>query len=315
MRVTHTPTLTHVPDLIGLHGGHSRWPRRVLAVVSVLVLSCGGLAQQALPNAEPAATSIASLDALATKVGQLATTDAAAAGHAVFTAADERQSGFGDFEVDLRMVLRSRAGATVERKLELAQMEIIDAGDRLRVVFQTPKAIRGTALLSHGQLTREDDQWLYLPALKRVKKIASRNRSGPFLGSEFSYEDLSSQEVGKYLYRYVGEEACGELRCYVVERRPGENIYSGYLRQVFWIDVTELRTWKVEYYNRGDRLLKTLNAQNFQRHIERFWRAGTLTMQNHVTGKSTELHWENFRYGVGLVAERDFSKTSLRRLR
>jgi len=248
-------------------------------------------------------------------IAQLAATDPAAAGRAVFTAADERQSGFGDFEVDLRMLLRSRSGSSVERELDLAQMEIPDQGDRLLVVFQTPKAIRGTALLSHGQITREDDQWLYLPALKRVKKIASRNRSGPFLGSEFSYEDLSSQEVGKYDYRYISEEPCGEQSCYLVERRPGESIYSGYLRQVFWIDTTALRTWKVEYYNRGDRLLKTLTAHDFQLHKDRFWRADRLVMQNHVTGKSTELHWENFRYGVGLVAERDFSTTSLRRVR
>lgn len=241
--------------------------------------------------------------------------DPSAAGLAVFTAADQQQSGFGDFEVDLRMVLRSRTGASVERELDLAQIETPNAGDRLLVVFQTPKAIRGTALLSHGQITREDDQWLYLPALKRVKKIASRNRSGPFLGSEFSYEDLTSQEVSKYRYEFLREEACGELRCYVVERRAGEGIHSGYLRQVFWIDSTDLRTWKVEYYNRGDRLLKTLTAADFRQHDGRFWRADKLVMQNHLSGKSTELHWENFRYGVGLVAERDFSTTSLRRAR
>jgi len=99
----------------------------------------------------------------------------------IFQEADRRQSGFQDMLVNLTMVLRNRKGAAVERELDLKQLEVPEGGDRLMVVFNTPKAIRGTALLSHGQLTREDDQWLYLPALKRVKKIASRNRSGPFL--------------------------------------------------------------------------------------------------------------------------------------
>ena len=137
--------------------------------------------------------------------------------------------------------------------------------------------------MSHGQLTREDDQWLYLPALKRVKKIASRNRSGPFLGSEFSYEDLSTQEVEKYRYRFLRQEACGDGQCFVVERRPGPAIFSGYQRQVYWIDTEEYRTRKVDYYNRGDRLTKTLTASDYRRYPvgeTGIWKAGRMLMNN-----------------------------------
>ena len=243
----------------------------------------------------------------------------------IFQEADRRQSGFQDMLVNLTMVLRNRKGAAVERELDLKQLEVPEGGDRLMVVFNTPKAIRGTALLSHGQLTREDDQWLYLPALKRVKKIASRNRSGPFLGSEFSYEDLSTQEVVKYSYQFLREEACGdqdEQSCLVVERRPGPNLYSGYVRQVFWIDSEHFRTLKVDYYNRGDRLTKTLVGSDFQQFSvggedakRTLWKTGHMMMTNHVTGKSTELKWDNFKFGSGLSAERDLSTTSLRRVR
>lgn len=242
-------------------------------------------------------------------------TDAGGRGLALFQEADRRQSGFGDMLVDVTMVLRNRRGKAVERELELKQLEVPEGGDKLMVVFQTPKAIRGTALLSHGQLTREDDQWLYLPALKRVKKIASRNRSGPFLGSEFSYEDLSSQEVTKYSYRYLREEACGETQCYVIERRPGPVLYSGYLRQVFWLDTEHYRTLKVDYYNRGDRLTKTLIASEFERFANGIWKPRRMQMSNLVTGKSTDLLWRDFEFGVGLSADRDLSTTSLLRVR
>jgi len=238
-----------------------------------------------------------------------------ARGLAVFEEADRRASGFGDMQVQLTMVLRNRKGDEVERELSLKQLEESAGGDKLMVVFNTPKAIRGTALLSHGQLTREDDQWLYLPALKRVKKIASRNRTGPFLGSEFSYEDLSTQEVSKYTYRYLREEDCEGGRCHVIERKPGPNLFSGYLRQEFWVDSKHYRTLKVDYYNRGDRLSKTLVASDFEQFPNGLWKPARMLMSNLVTGKSTELRWRDFEFGVGLSAERDLSTASLRRVR
>ena len=247
-------------------------------------------------------------------------------GLAVFEEADRRQSGYTDMQVDLKMILRNRRGKAVERQLDLKQLEVPGGGDKLMVVFNSPKAIRGTALLSHGQLDREDDQWLYLPTLKRVKKIASRNRSGPFLGSEFSYEDLSTQEVEKYTYRFLRQEPCGEQSCFVVERKPGPNLFSGYKRQVFWVDSEHYRTIKIDYYNKGDRLVKTLTASDFKEFprpssgpenvpAEGIWKPEKLLMTNHVTGKSTELLWSDFRFAVGLTAQRDLSTTSLRRVR
>ena len=281
------------------------------------------VAQSAFAAAEPISESVSEAPAQNQSAAGLR-------GLEIFQEADRRQSGFQDMLVNLTMVLRNRKGTAVERKLDLKQLEVPEGGDRLMVVFNTPKAIRGTALLSHGQLTREDDQWLYLPALKRVKKIASRNRSGPFLGSEFSYEDLSTQEVVKYSYEFLREEACGDLSCLVVERKPGPNLYSGYLRQVFWIDTEHYRTQKVDYYNRGNRLTKTLIGSDFQQFAladvgndggddgaagRSIWKTKRMMMTNHVTGKSTELKWDNFKFGSGLSAERDLSTTSLRRVR
>jgi len=118
---------------------------------------------------------------------------------------------------------------------------------------------------------------------------------------------------------------CGdqdEQSCLVVERRPGPNLYSGYVRQVFWIDSEHFRTLKVDYYNRGDRLTKTLVGSDFQQFSvggedakRTLWKTGHMMMTNHVTGKSTELKWDNFKFGSGLSAERDLSTTSLRRVR
>lgn len=85
-----------------------------------------------------------------------------------------------------------------------------------------PRDVQGTALLTHGHINSQDDQWLYLPALKRVKRISATARSGSFMGSEFSYEDMSSPEVEEYTHKYLRDEPCGELTCTVTEQVPLE---------------------------------------------------------------------------------------------
>jgi hypothetical protein len=235
-------------------------------------------------------------------------------GTAIFVEKDRLDSGYQDLQVSLQMVLRDRRGNESRRELEISQLEMADDGDRLLVVFDTPKAIRGTALLSYSHRVEPDDQWLYLPAHARVKKIASRNKSGPFLSSEFAYEDMALQEVEKFTYRLLGTETCGSSACFRVERVPRDE-YSGYSRQEVLLDRQALRVQRIEYFDRAQRPLKILTASNYVLHQERFWKAGRMNMENLQTGKSTELLWRDYRFATGLSAERDFSTNSLYRAR
>lgn len=236
-----------------------------------------------------------------------------ATGLEIFEDRDARNSGYVDYQVELTMVLRNSLGDESRRHLKIAQLEIPDDGDKLLIVFETPKVIKGTALLSFGHKQEPDDQWLYLPAVKRVKKIASRNKSGPFLGSEFAFEDLASQEVEKYRYRYVGEAVVDGIACHVVERYPNDP-FSGYTRQIVWLDQSELRILKVHYFDRKKSHSKTLVLDDYRRYAGRFWKPGRMVMENLQTGKSTELIWGDYAFGVGLVEERDFSTNSLKRV-
>jgi outer membrane lipoprotein-sorting protein len=234
-------------------------------------------------------------------------------GKAIFVELDKRNSGYQDLQVDLKMILRNSLGAESERLLSISMLEVATGGDKLLIVFDTPKAIKGTALLSIGHLVEPDDQWLYLPALSRVKKIASRNKSGPFLGSEFAFEDLATAEVEKFDYRYLRDEDLDGVPCFVVERIPRDE-YSGYTRQNVWVD-HDYRVRKVDYYDRKESLLKTLAVSDFRLYENRYWKGLRMFMDNHESGKTTELLWSDFHFGVGLVDERDFSTNSLKRAR
>jgi hypothetical protein len=234
-------------------------------------------------------------------------------GTQIFAERERRNAGWQDYQVALTMVLRNALGEESRRELEIRQLEVPTDGDKLLVVFDTPKAIKGTALLSFGHKVGPDDQWLFLPAMQRVKKIASVNKSGPFLGSEFAFEDLASQKIEKYTYKYIGPDRLDGVACHVIERYPVDP-YSGYTRQIVWLDDDELRIRQVHYFDRKDSHLKTLTMTDYKLYLSAYWKAARWSMTNLQTGKSTELLWGDYAFRVGLQDERDFSTNSLKRV-
>jgi len=219
-------------------------------------------------------------------------------GHAIMKQQDDRNSGFKDYTTTMAMTLKNAQGEETVRNLRAGGLEVKNDGDKSYMIFDKPADVRGTAILTHSHI-KNDDQWLFLPAVKRVKRLNSSNKSGPFMGSEFAYEDLSSPMLEKYSYNYLREEKCGDLSCYVIERTPRyEN--SGYTKQIVWVDTKELRTLKIDYYDRKNELLKTLTNTGFKLYVKKFWRAETGTMVNHQTKKSTVLISRDFVFGKGL---------------
>jgi hypothetical protein len=239
-------------------------------------------------------------------------------GIAIAVEADARDLGFGSFTADGEMVLRDKQGRESRRVFSNRTLErvAIDVGDMGAIVFAKPRDIRGTALLTHANIEpKDDDQWLYLPAVKRVKRISSSNRTGKFVSSEFSYEDLGSQEVADFSHTWLRDEACptdATLKCFVVESKP-KNKKSGYSRRVAWIDQTEYRLQGIEFYNRRGDHEKTLTFTGYQQYLEKFWRAASMRMVNKQTGKSTDLLWTNYSFNAGL-SESDFNAQRLKKL-
>lgn len=227
--------------------------------------------------------------------------------------AEKRESGFGDFTSELNMTLRNRHGEESTRLIRVKTLEVNGDGDKSLSIFDTPRDVKGTAFLSFSHKEGPDDQWLYLPALKRVKRISSNNKSGPFMGSEFAFEDLSSQEVEKYTYKYLRNENLNGMETYVLERDPVDK-KSGYTRQVVWYDISEYRPWKIDYYDRKNDLLKTLKYEDYRKYIDKIWKAHSMAMVNHQTGKSTLLTWKDYKFQNGYT-DRDFNKNSLKNVR
>jgi len=238
----------------------------------------------------------------------------AAKGLKIIKEQEKRDRGWRDSQATLQMILRNKSGKETVRDMRILALEVARDGDKTLTIFDNPRDVKGTALLTYSHGLEDDEQWLFLPALKRVKRIASKNKSGPFMGSEFAFEDMTSFEVEEYTYTFLRDEPCptdSSLTCFVVEAVPVDK-NSGYTKHIVWIDHKEYRTHFVEFYDRKHSLLKTLEATQFKKYKRKYWRAHQSLMTNKQNGKSTLLKVEKLKFRTGLKAN-DFSQNSLKR--
>ena len=147
---------------------------------------------------------------------------AASRGREIFAEVSARNSGYGDQQANVTMQLRRKSGATTTRVMNMATLEVPNDGARTIVSFNNPLDVKGTEVLTYTHSAADDEQWIYLPAFKRVKQISDANKTTSFMGSEFTYEDLNSLNIQlpKFDYRYLRTEELDGTQCHVVERVP-----------------------------------------------------------------------------------------------
>ncbi|MDO8453143.1 MAG: outer membrane lipoprotein-sorting protein [Sulfurimonas sp.] len=220
----------------------------------------------------------------------------------------ENMSGYKDSISINTMILKNAQGVENIRKLEIKKLESSD-GDKTLVGFLYPIDIKDTKLLSYEEIGEDDKQWLYLPALKRVKRISSGDKSGSFMASEFSYEDISSQNYKKYSYLEEVQKIVKDDAEYFVITRVPKDKESGYLKQVLYIDTQTYLAKFGAYFDKQNRLLKEVSFLEYIK-LEGVYRIKKMEMFNVQTKKSSVLTWDEDRIKVGL-SEDDFSKRVL----
>ncbi len=255
---------------------------------------------------------VAGLLALAT-VAALAAPGAAAQdarerGHAIVREMEQRSRGYGDFEADLLMRVENGDRERL-RKMRVRGLEAQD-GDRTRIVLERPADLARTEFLSVLAADGSRSQWIYLPTARRVRRISGSQASDSFLGSHFTFDDMSPPSMEGFSYRWIRDEDVSGLDAVLVERirRGGA---GGYPRQLLWIDLERYLLHRVEYFDGGGARRRSLDIADY-REIGGFWRAGRMTMVDLRDGGSTTLEWTDLRLGVGLTA-RDFDPARLGR--
>jgi hypothetical protein len=198
------------------------------------------------------------------------------------------------------MVIKERGGSSRELMLDQYSKDGPN-GSRGVMQFQRPASVAGTRFLTMETPRGVNDQWIFLPSIGKVRRIAASEGSGSFMGSDFSYDDIASasRSVDVDNHRLLREETLNGRVCYVLESTPKDSGYQ-YSRMIQWIDKESSVLYKLELYDRrnvaaGGTLVKVIEMGNFKDVQGRLTPHST-TVTTVAAGTSTELIIEIIRY-------------------
>ena len=230
-------------------------------------------------------------------------------GYDIMKLADERYTG-DTAQYRLTMTLNSGRGAPRVREAGYYFKDYGDT-DKVLMIFRTPRDVAGTGYLSFSyDDDQDDDIWLYLPAMKRVRRITGSGKNDDFMGTDFTYEDMGSRNLNKDNFVLLGEETVDGEPCYLVEAKPKDG-KDPYGRRVIRVRKESYIITAVDYYDRQNRLLKELRVYGISR-IDGIWTAQKMEMTNVQNKHSTVIEMSDIRFNVPLD-DSIFAVTNLER--
>jgi hypothetical protein len=218
-----------------------------------------------------------------------------------------------DEEEHQALKLASKAGATKERKLVRYLLSGAGDLDKILVRFTAPRDVENTGLLTWEGKDGNDDQWLYLPTVKKPKRIAASGKKNRFMGTDFAYEDLRPENVAANTYAMIGTEVLDGVAYFVIDATPATERQasdSGYSRRRIWVRKDTLVTVKREYYDKAGKLEKVETHRKLVNVAGPVWRADEIEMQDVVNGTRTLITVESRAVNRGLKDD-FFTETEL----
>lgn len=215
-----------------------------------------------------------------------------------------------DMKSNLSMTLINARGE--QRVRELRQfMKTTSEVEKKIMFFLSPPDVRNTSFMNFSYADgRDDDQWIYLPALQRVRRISSDSKSDYFMGSDFTYDDLGDRHPDEDRHTLTGEETLDGHACYIVESRPRDSNYM-YSKTVTWVMKDSYLGLKREFYDQNGKLLKTLKVSEFEK-INGFWTILETEMHNNQRNHRTIMRLSNIQYNTG-ISDNQFTERSMSR--
>ena len=203
-----------------------------------------------------------------------------------------------DMRAKVQMKLANPQGQIREREMTMLRINLGKSGDqRYYIYFHGPADVKGTSFLVWKYPVKEDDRWIFVPTLKLVKRIAADDKRSSFVGSDFTYEDVSGRDLDDETHVLVRKEDLGGRPAYVVESKPKAQM--DYSRRVSWIDRERWLPLKEEYFDVRNELLRTFTADKVEQ-TGKYWTITARTMKNLQSGHRSEVVFREVEYEVGL---------------
>jgi hypothetical protein len=222
---------------------------------------------------------------------------------------DEREKG-DDASLKMDMTLIDKKGRERQRKLFIIRKDF-KGKDKLLLRFTYPEDIKGTSFLVWEHSGRDNERFLYLPALGRIRRIATREKDENFAGTDFSYEDISGRKLEDYTYKLIEEKIISEGKdCYLLASYPKEKD-PRYPKILSYVRKDNFVTIKAQYYNKKGEIEKTYRVLKLEK-INGIWTALELSMENHKTNHKTFIKIKDLQYNKGISGRR-FERRALKR--
>ncbi len=227
---------------------------------------------------------------------------------------NEAQILANDEQFEIMMTLTNDKGKNRVRELkQVTKRDNLNNRSSL-ITFSSPADVKGTGFLAIENPKAEDDQWLYLPALNKTRRISAADKSDNFMGSDLAYEDLDTEETSEYDYKLTGSKTIGNVDHFVIEATPNnakKKKESGYSKRILFVRKDNYMFSLIKYFDKNNELVKELQAADIRiAKDSKKWRAYKIIVNNIKTGHKTTLVYKNIIINKG-VSNDAFSKRNL----
>jgi outer membrane lipoprotein-sorting protein len=213
------------------------------------------------------------------------------------------------------MRLINKRGQERNRKIEYFNKTDENDNDKVLMRFIEPADVKGVGLLTIEHSDRDDDQWLYLPALRKVRRISSSDQGDNFMGTDYTYEDIRSEKLDEHEYNLMGSETIDGHDCYLIVALPStekQKQESGYSRREIWMRKDILLMRQIKYYDKKGELLKIEVRKDMVEAAPNLYRPNFMEMNNVKTGHTTQITFDKREINKG-IPERIFTERELKR--
>lgn len=215
-----------------------------------------------------------------------------------------------DAKIRILMKLADKEGQERIRELTMLRKNYKEGGDqKYFMYFHKPSDVKDTTFMVYKYPDKDDDRWLFIPAINLVKRIAANDKYSSFVGSDFTYEDVSGRKPEEDKHILLREEELNGKKCFVIESIPKES--SEYTKRISWIDKTSFLPRKEEFYDKQGELYREFLAQEIK-DINGIPTITKRTMRNTKTGHLSEVTFQEVEYNLG-IGDDVFSERYLRR--
>jgi hypothetical protein len=219
----------------------------------------------------------------------------------------------GSMRADVMLTIKEKNGSVRERTISMATKTYPGDVEKRFIKFLAPADIRGTAMLIIDNKTGADEMWIYLPALKKIRRIVSSEKGKSFMNSEFSNADMSSPPASDFVSTHIDGSGQGDQ--WIIESRPGsEDIADeyGYSRKVSYINSQNYQVTKMEFYNFDNQLFKIIQIKSVFPLNDGKYFIDDMMVNNLTTGRSSEMALKNIETGTR-IDDNIFTQQSLGR--